>query len=196
MEIAVQVAMGVGLAACAGLRAWFPLLVLGVLARTGHAEVGPAYRFLASDPALIVLGVATIIELLGDKVPAVDHALDHLGTVARPAAGAVLAASVLTKLDPVAALALGLAAGGLTSLGIHAGKSALRLLSTSTIPLHGGTGNVALSVGEDLVLVAGLLVALLAPVLAFVLAVVALALSIALLRRLAGRRRKAPAGPA
>ena len=43
--------------------------------------------------------VATAIELVGDKIPAVDHALDVIGTPLRPAAGALLAASVLGTVD-------------------------------------------------------------------------------------------------
>ena len=50
----------------------------------------------------MLFGVATAIEVIGDKIPAVDHALDVIGTPLRPLAGAVLAASVLgTVADPL-----------------------------------------------------------------------------------------------
>src|SRR3712207_3888395 len=107
MEIAVQCLMGVSLAACAGLRAWLPMLVAGLLSRAGYLPLHAQAAFLSRDDTLIVLGVATIIELLGDKISALDHLLDAAGTLLRPAAGTVLASSLFTKLDPMAAVVLG-----------------------------------------------------------------------------------------
>src|SRR5215468_4967764 len=88
-------ALAIALAACAGLRACLPIFLAGVLARFGWLDLGQAFAFLKSDKALIIFGVATTLEFLGDKIPAVDHALDLIGTPLRPAAGALLAASVL-----------------------------------------------------------------------------------------------------
>jgi hypothetical protein len=173
-----SLAMGIGLAACAGLRAWLPLLLAGLLARGGVLELGPAFRFIASNEALILFGVATVVEMIGDKVPAVDHALDAISTVLRPAAGSLLVASVMWKIpDPLTALALGVAVGAPTSLVPHAAKSALRAASTA---FTGGLGNPVLSLLEDL-----------AAVLLFVFAIVvpiALALTILLVAGLVARR--------
>jgi hypothetical protein len=173
-----SLAMGIGLAACAGLRAWLPLLLAGLLARGGVLELGPSFRFIASNEALILFGVATVVEMLGDKIPAVDHALDAISTVLRPAAGSLLVASVMWKIpDPLTALALGVAVGAPTSLVPHAAKSALRAASTA---FTGGLGNPVLSLLEDL-----------AAVLLFVFAIVvpiALALTILLVAGLVARR--------
>jgi hypothetical protein len=140
--------MGIGLAACAGLRAWLPLLLAGLLARAGVLELGPSFRFIASNQALILFGVATVVEMLGDKIPVVDHTLDALSTVLRPAAGSLLAASVLWRVpDPLTALALGVAVGAPTSLVPHAAKSTLRAASTA---FTGGLANPLLSLIEDL----------------------------------------------
>ena len=75
-SVATSVALAIGLAACAGLRAWLPLFLAGVLARHGWLAVSPAYGFLASDRALLLFGAATLVEIVGDKIPAVDHALE------------------------------------------------------------------------------------------------------------------------
>jgi uncharacterized membrane protein len=91
------VALAIALAACAGLRAWLPLLLAGTLSRLGLLTLGSSFAFLGSNKALLLFGVATAIELVGDKFPAVDHALDLIGTPLRPAAGALLAASVLGR---------------------------------------------------------------------------------------------------
>ena len=85
-ELVPSVALGIGLAACAGLRAWLPLLLAGALARGGFIELGTSFRFIASNRALALFAVATLVEIIGDKFPAVDHTLDALSTILRPAA--------------------------------------------------------------------------------------------------------------
>src|SRR5262245_2472155 len=87
--------LAVTLAACAGLRAWLPLLLAGLLSRGGYLTLGPSFQFLGSNRALALFALATLIELAGDKIPVLDHALDVLSTPLRPAAGTLLAASAL-----------------------------------------------------------------------------------------------------
>lgn len=184
--IVPSLAMGIGLAACAGIRAWLPLLMAGGLARWGVIEVGPSFQFIASDRALILFGVATVIEILADKIPAVDHALDSLSTVLRPAAGSLLAASVLWQVsDPLTALALGVAVGAPTSLVPHAAKSLLRAASTT---FTGGIANPFISILEDLMAVALFVLTVLIPV---VVAAVLVLIGLLVARRLV-RRTPAP----
>jgi len=141
------VALAIALAACAGLRAWLPLLLAGAMSRAGYLQLGDSFRFLGSNKALTLFAIATVLELLGDKIPALDHALDVLGTPLRPAAGALLAASVLGQLsDPLTAVVLGTALGAPAALVPHAAKSALRAASTT---LTAGLANPVLSLMED-----------------------------------------------
>jgi len=141
---------GITLAAACGLRAFLPLLALGLAARFGVLHTGPSFAWLASDPALIALGCATVLEIAADKFPIVDHALDVAGTVLRPAAAAVVALGVLPHLPaPIAALlAIAVGAG---ALGVHALKAKTRLGSTV---LTLGHLNPLLSLAEDGVTVA------------------------------------------
>jgi uncharacterized protein DUF4126 len=184
--IVPSLAMGIGLAACAGIRAWLPLLMAGGLARWGIIELGPSFQFIASDRALILFGVATVLEILADKVPAVDHALDSLSTVLRPAAGSLLAASVLWQVsDPLTALALGVAVGAPTSLVPHAAKSLLRAASTT---FTGGLANPFISILEDLMAVALFVLTVLIPVM---VAAVLILIGLLVARRLV-RRTPAP----
>jgi uncharacterized protein DUF4126 len=146
-EFLPTLALGIALAACAGLRAWLPLLLASLLARAGWLDLGPSFQFLASSKALLVFAVATVIEIVGDKIPVVDHALDAIGTPLRPAAGALLAASVMGHVsDPLTALVLGTAVGAPAALVPHAAKTALRAASTT---LTGGLANPILSLIED-----------------------------------------------
>jgi hypothetical protein len=180
LQLAVQVMMGVSLAACAGLRAWLPLFGVGLLGRLGLLALNPSFAFLQSTPALTVFAVATLLELLGDKVVAVDHFLDAAGTFIRPMAGTLLVASTLTKSDPTAALVAGIIVGGGTALTVHAGKAVVRAKSTALSVFHGGLGNALLSLLEDGVSFVGTALAFLLPVLAFVLALGMVALSVLL----------------
>jgi hypothetical protein len=187
-EFLPALALAIALAASAGLRAWLPLLLAGGLARAGVLDLGVSFSFLASNKALVLFGVATVIELVGDKVPAVDHALDVIGTPLRPAAGALLAASVLgTVSDPLTALVLGTAVGAPSALVPHAAKTALRTVSTT---LTGGLANPLLSFLEDAIAFVTFILALVVPVLVVVLMAVTLFLALRLLRR---RQAEAPA---
>lgn len=163
-EVVPAVALAIGLAACAGLRAWLPLLLTGGLVRLGAIEVGSSFSFIASDRALILFGLASAIEIVADKIPAVDHALDAMGTLLRPLAATVLAASIFGSFtDPVTAVALGAAVGAPTALVPHAGKSLLRAASSA---FTGGLANPILSILEDLIALALFVLAVLLPILA------------------------------
>jgi hypothetical protein len=182
-EFLPALALGIALAASAGLRAWLPLLLAGGLARLGVLDLGSSFRFLASNRALVLFGVATAVELIGDKIPAVDHALDLIGTPLRPAVGALLAASVIgTVADPLTSLALGTAVGAPTALIPHALKSVVRVASTAAT---GGLANPALSFVEDAISIVVFVLAVLVPL----LVVAALGVSLWAAARWLRRRR-------
>jgi hypothetical protein len=78
-----------------------------MLAGAAHFKVFDAqhilngsFAWVASGGALTALALAALVEVVGDKIPAVDHALDVFGTVARPVVGAFATASVFTNVDP------------------------------------------------------------------------------------------------
>jgi len=187
-EFLPALALAIALAASAGLRAWLPLLLAGGLARLGVLDLGPSFQFLASTKALVLFGAATAIEIVGDKIPAVDHALDVVGTPLRPAAGALLAASVLgTVTDPLTSLVVGTAVGAPSALMPHAVKSAVRGASTT---LTGGIANPALSFVEDAISLVTFILAVLVPLLVVALLGVTLYLASRWIRR---RRVPSPA---
>jgi hypothetical protein len=166
------------LAACAGLRAWLPLFVLGILARLGYADLNSSFSFLSRTDALIVFGVATVVEILGDKIITVDHFLDTIGTFLRPVTGTVLAASLLPSLGPLGATVIGLITGGGTALTVHAGKALTRMKVSSLLPVHGGVANTAVSIIEDIMVGGGMWLAMTHPWVAFALALAAIALAL------------------
>ena len=187
LDVVTALALAVALAACAGLRAWLPLLLAGGLARAGLLVLGKDFAFLSSDRALLLFLVATFVEIVADKVPAVDHALDSVSTVLRPAAGALLAASAIGRVaDPLTSLALGLAVGGAAASVPHLAKSGVRAASSA---LTMGIANPFLSLAEDVATIGLVALAVLVPVL---MAVSFVVIGFLVLRRVA-RRRPQPA---
>jgi hypothetical protein len=163
MELLTGVFTAFGLSASAGLNAYIPLLLVGLIARyTDLMKLNSPWDTLASPWIILLLCVLVIIEMLADKVPAVNHINDVIQTFIRPAAGAVAfaaSANVITEVSPVLALASGLLVAG----AVHVAKAgALRPAVTVTT---GGIGNVPVSIAEDIVSTVLSILAIVVPIL-------------------------------
>lgn len=184
------VALAIALAGCAGLRALLPIFATGLGVRAGLLDMGKQFAFLASDWALLTFGLASLVEMIGDKIPVVDHALDTVHTLLRPLSGSLLAAAALSSVsEPATAAALGIILGAPTALVPHATRSAVRVTSTATTA---GMANPLLSFIEDLLSFGLLALTVLAPLLA---AVGMIALAVFVLKRVFRRRPKPAAQP-
>ncbi|WP_426027928.1 DUF4126 domain-containing protein [Brevundimonas sp. TWP2-3-4b2] len=155
--------LGLGLASATGLRTFLPLLMLALAARFEMFGVRliDQMDWLVSWPAIAALTTATVAEFAGDKVPAIDHALNAVGYVTRPIAGAVAAGSVFWGVDPAAAAIAGLIVGAPAALAFNAAQTGVRVGSTATT---GGLGNPVVSLIEDVLAFLTVIVAFLAPV--------------------------------
>lgn len=165
--------LGIGLAAATGFRTFLPLLMLGLAAKFQlfGIHLADAMSWLDSPASLAALGIATVVELAADKVPAVDHALSLVGTVIRPIAGAVAAGAAFASFDPMIAAIAGLIIGAPTALAFHAAQASTRVVSTTTTA---GLGNPLVSVAEDLTATFMAALAMIAPILIPVLLVLIL----------------------
>ncbi|MCE9645628.1 MAG: DUF4126 domain-containing protein [Chloroflexi bacterium] len=163
MDILLGVFSAFGLSASAGLNAYIPLLVVGVIAHyfPKVLTLSQPFDLIANPWILILLGLLVIIEMVADKVPAVNHINDIIQTVVRPVAGAIAfaaSAKVVTDIHPLLALACGLLMAG----GVHVVKSAaVRPAVTVTT---GGMGNVPVSIAEDMLAFTASVFAILLPV--------------------------------
>src|SRR5258705_4919327 len=84
----LQLLTGIGLATSAGLNAYIPLLMIGLLGRfTNFIELPSSWSWLENGWVLAILGVLLAIEFVADKIPVVDHVNDLVQTVVRPTAG-------------------------------------------------------------------------------------------------------------
>jgi len=149
MDLLTGIFTAFGLSASAGLNAYIPLLLVGLLARyTDLIHLNAPWDTLSNPWIVLMLCILVIIEMLADKIPAVNHINDLIQTLIRPAAGAIAfaaSANVVTNVSPVLALACGLLVAGT----VHVAKAgAVRPMVTATT---GGAGNIPVSIAEDVV---------------------------------------------
>ncbi len=186
-ELLLPVAVGIGLAAAAGLRVFLPMLVVSFAAREGWIELSAGFEWLATTPALLALATAALAEVMAYYVPGVDHLLDTLASPLAVVAGVLLSAAVMADLPPYVKWTIAIIAGG----GI-AGltQSATVLTRTKSALLSGGLANPLVATVE---LIGGAGLALLALLLPIVTAALVLLLAIWATRRL--RRQRPAASP-
>ena len=195
MDFLISLFLGISLAACAGLRAFLPLFIIGLGARMGWMEtyqMAPSFAWLSTNQALFTLGMASLVEVLADKVPAVDHAVDQVFTFIRPAAGATSVLAVLSPDNPVVAYTAAVMVAGSTTLPVHLAKTSGRL--TANLATAGFAAPVA-SVAEDATATFGSFLAIFLPVVAFILVAICGLLFwkfVGSVRKLFRRRKKSP----
>jgi hypothetical protein len=164
-DLAISIALGVGLAAAAGFRVFLPLLVVSAAAWTGHLPLGEDFAWLGTTPALMMLAMAALAEIAAYYIPGVDHLLDTIATPAAFVAGTIASAAVMIELPPLVRWTTAVIAGG-GAAGLMQGMT-VSARAGSTL-MTGGLGNFAVATLEWL---AALVVSLLA--LAFPLAALA-----------------------
>jgi hypothetical protein len=186
---------GLGLSAAAGLNAYIPLLLVGVLARfTDVITLPEPYRWIQSGWALGVVSVLLLAELVLDKVPVVDHVNDAVQTLVRPTVGGVIFAATTAAAQadasswmqdhPWVGVLLGVAVAGI----VHATKATARPVVNATTV---GVGTPVVSAAEDVASLAMSLVAVFLPVLVVVALLLVGWAAYAMLRRVRRRRRSA-----
>lgn len=183
-----------GLAAAAGLNAYIPFLLIALVTRYTDVITLPAsYQWIESWWAIGIGAVLLLVEVVLDKIPAVDSINDAIQTFIRPTMAGLLSAATTSAaaLDdstwltehPWVNIALGVVVAGL----VHTGKATARpVVNAATV----GVGAPVVSTVEDGTSLGLSLVAILLPA----LVIVALALLAAAMfwfwRRLRRRRRR------
>jgi len=180
-DLALSIVLGIALAAATGFRIFLPMLVVSGAAYTGHLQLDSSFAWLGTLPALTMLGVAALAEVLAYYVPVIDNLLDTLATPATLVAGTVVSAAVMTDVPPMVKWTAAVIAGGGVA-GLTQGLTGI-LRAHSTV-LTGGLGNPVIATAE---LAGALLVsflALAAPAAAIALVILFLLVAVRLLRRL------------
>ncbi|MGV3732765.1 MAG: DUF4126 domain-containing protein [Microcella sp.] len=197
----LELLTGTGLAVAAGLNAYVPLLVLGLAGRfLDFVELPSAWRWLENEWVLLIIGVLLVIELVADKIPAVDSVNDWIQSIVRPASGGIVfgtgaATQTAAVTDPAAFFEsnawVPVVTGIVIALVVHAGKMLVRPAANA---LTAGAAAPALSTGEDIGALLLSLFAILIPILVVVAIVGLIVLVVSIFRRLRRQRRSvAPA---
>jgi hypothetical protein len=180
MEVASSIILGICLSAACGFRVFVPLLVMSIAGVSGQLTLAESMSWLASWPALIALGSATVVEILAYYVPWADNALDAIATPAAMIAGTIATGAVLTDMSPVLQWVLAVIAGAGTAGAVQAGTVMARGASSVTTA---GVGNPVVATAENALSAGTSVLALIVPVLALLLLVAVVVVAWRLIRR-------------
>ncbi len=185
---------GISLSAAAGLRVFIPILALGLAGRFGMVELGEQFLWMTSEPVLVIVGLAALMEAGAYYVPLLDNLLDLLANPAALAGGTVIVSSLLPEMSSASQWTTAAVLGGGSAGIVQAATVVARGLSTTT---SGGLANPILATGETGGSVLAVVLALLMPLVFGVLVIIALiALIVWVIRRLSRHSRiKTTANP-
>ncbi len=185
--IIAAIALGIGLATSSGFRVFVPMLVASIAAHFNIFPVQEGFEWLASWPAMLCFGTATIAELLAYYIPVVDNMLDAITTPLSVGAGTLLVTSVLPVDNDMLKWVTGFIIGGGIAATVQGGSILARLISTSTT---GGLGNSVVATVEH---IAAFVTSLLSLIIPFVVIAILILLVISILfifrRRIFKRKR-------
>jgi Domain of unknown function (DUF4126) len=192
----VELMTGFGLATAAGLNAYIPLLAMGLLGRfTSLITLPHAWSWLENGWVITIVAILLVVEVVADKIPALDSVNDVVQTFVRPTAGGIVfgsgtAAQTAAVTDPGEFAHTGqwvpIAIGVVTALVVHLTKTTVRPAANVATA---GTAAPVLSTIEDITSAALVFIAILIPALVLVVMIALAWAAVALLRR--RRRRKA-----
>ncbi|MBV9391326.1 MAG: DUF4126 domain-containing protein [Verrucomicrobia bacterium] len=175
MALLQTLAVALGLAALSGLSLYLTVFATGVAIHQGWVHLAPQFASLSllGEPIVIIIsGLLFALEFFADKIPWVDSIWDILHTVIRPLGGALLAIQTVGAVNPLFEVIVALL-GGSVSLASHSLKAGTRLMvNGSPEPLS----NVAVSTGENLLVVGGTALLWKYPILFLAMLIVALAI--------------------
>lgn len=195
----MELMTGFGLASAAGLNAYIPLLSMGLLGRfTNLVHLPSGWSWLENGWVLGLVGVLLVVEIVADKIPALDSVNDAVQTFVRPTSGGIVfasgtAAQTAAVTDPGEFARTGqwvpVVIGVVTALVVSLTKSTVRPVANVAT---GGVAAPVLSTIEDFTSVGLTFVAILIPALVLVILVALAWGAVTLSRR--RRKRRLPTG--
>lgn len=168
-ETIISIFLGIGLATSVGFRVFLPLFALSLASYFNVWELNDSWQWIGSMTALIILGVATIVEIFAYYIPFVDNLLDSIAVPLAAIAGTAVMVSTIAGLSPEITWALAIIAGGGTAAAISGAFGATRLASTATTV---GIGNPIVSTIETGAALVTSVVTIFLPVVGFVLVLI------------------------
>jgi hypothetical protein len=193
----MELLTGLGLASASGLNAYIPLLAMGLLARfTDLVNLPSGWAWLENGWVLAIVAALLAVEVVADKIPALDSVNDVIQTVVRPTSGGIVfgagtASQTAAVTDPGKFVSSGqwipIVIGVVVALVMHLTKTAVRPVANVATA---GVAAPVLSTFEDITSVGLVFAAILVPVLVLVALVLIAWVAFTLWRR--RRRRSSP----
>lgn len=163
-----------------GIRLYAAVAMLGLLGRFANLKLPGELEVLTNWWIIGIALVLLVIEFFADKIPYLDTIWDVVHTFIRIPAGAVLAAVAFGDFDRRIQVVAFLVGGGL-ALSSHVTKASARAaINLSPEPVS----NIVISLAEDVVAIASVLLSVFLPIVLIVLLVLFLAVSIYLAPRI------------
>lgn len=134
-----------GLSIPAGLNAYIPLLAVSLAQKVGWLKLAAPFDTLGEWWVIAIIGVLLVVEIIADKIPAVDTVNDAVQSIVRPAAGGLVAVAAGGQATEIAPWLL-VVAGVLLAGGVHAAKATTRPVVNVTTA---GMGAPVVSAAED-----------------------------------------------
>jgi hypothetical protein len=169
VDLLLPVSLGVGLAAAAGFRVFLPLLATGLAVKAGYMPISEGFNWIATTPALLMLAVAAIAEIIAYYIPVFDNLLDGIATPTAVGAGVAMSYAVMGDMPPMLKWTLAIIAGGGAAAATQSATTLLRGASTVTTA---GLGNHAVATGELFGAIAMSLLAIVFPYVALIAALI------------------------
>jgi len=158
--------MGVSLSAASGFRLFVPLFILSLASLAGWIDSGKTFEWIATYPALILFGFASLLEIIGYYCPWIDNMLDLIATPLSIFAGIILTSAVLTDTYPYLKWAVIIVFGGGASMNVQLLTVKARALSSV---FASGKGNSIVSTIENISSIVISVLAIFIPVLSLIL---------------------------
>ncbi len=165
-ETIFSILVGIGLAASVGFRIFVPLFALSLASYFNVIPLNESWQWIGSSSAIVILGVATLVEIFAYFIPFLDNLLDTIAIPLAAFAGTAVMVATVSDLDPTFTWALAIIAGGGTAAAIKGSTSTTRLASTSTTA---GIANPIISTVETGTSIVMAVLAIFIPIIAIIL---------------------------
>ena len=140
-QFVVCLIMGIALSATCGFKVFVPMLCLSLGAHAGWISLSSGFAWLNSYPAILLLAIATVLEICTYYIPWVDNFMDAISLPIAFIAGTIVVSSTMVvEISPMVKWVLAIVAGG--------GASAVVKLASATV--RGGSTVVTAGFGNSI----------------------------------------------
>ena len=180
MEIIFSIMLGIGLAASCGFKVFVPFFIISIANLSGHLELSQSFEWIGTYPALILFGVATLIEIVSYCFPFIDTAVDVISTPVTAVSGVIAVASCVQGMSPMFSWVIAIIVGGTVAGGSKIVNTGVRGATTT---VTGGLGNGILNILQTILALFLSILSIFLPILAIIVLIVFIIMAIKLFKK-------------